>query len=442
MVNNELWAFVMPRTCDVEQIKEGMKTRQPYYAIPSFYHGLDEFPRTQNRKIDRTALREFVGGNSPRPTLSVKRPDEASKERTIITHTSAVAVSASTPVLDGKQTLEPTLPGKSAGKLLRGLRHRILIAYRSLFSLLWISNIAAMLVTVILGIDRDWLSRISCINLTVAVLVRQDFVINTLYTITCSVPKSWPLWIRCRCAKIYHLGGVHSGAASAAVAWYVAALVHSTWRTVHYPEWEASTATLIVSWLTCVLLLIILAASWPSYRKAYHDTFELIHRFVGWTALGLIWVQTMLAINDKKYDRDQFQQLGRMVVSSPNFWLLVVITTSIGTSWFTLRKVNVDVEILSAHAVRLHFDYAVPVNGSFARLSDRPLLEWHSFATIGTPEATRDHPRGFSVIVSNAGNWTKHKIQHPPTKIWVRGVPSKFSFYNNFWLHYSYIRTQ
>ena len=39
-------------------------------------------------------------------------------------------------------------------------------------------------------------------------------------------------------------------------------------------------------------------------------------------------------------------------------------------------------------AIRLHFDYTVPVN-SFARLSYRPLMEWHSIATIPAPRVVK-----------------------------------------------------
>jgi NAD(P)H-flavin reductase len=52
------------------------------------------------------------------------------------------------------------------------------------------------------------------------------------------------------------------------------------------------------------------------------------------------------------------------------------------------------------------------------KLSDRPLFEWHAFATI--PD---DDGKGFSVIVSNAGDWTKRLIMDPPKTLWIRGYP-------------------
>ena len=57
--------------------------------------------------------------------------------------------------------------------------------------------------------------------------------------------------------------------------------------------------------------------------------------------------------------------------------------------------------------------------GTAIRITHSPLKEWHPFASIREPE--RD---GFSIIVSRAGDWTSHVIENPPTKLWVRGIPT------------------
>ena len=46
-------------------------------------------------------------------------------------------------------------------------------------------------------------------------------------------------------------------------------------------------------------------------------------------------------------------------------------------------------------------------------------MEWHSFATIPEPGK-----KGFSLVVSRAGDWTINIIAKPPTHIWKRGVPT------------------
>ena len=52
------------------------------------------------------------------------------------------------------------------------------------------------------------------------------------------------------------------------------------------------------------------------------------------------------------------------------------------------------------------------------RLSDSPLTENHGFATIPNP----DGRNGYSVIVSNAGDWTNKIIKNPPSHLWMRGA--------------------
>ena len=52
------------------------------------------------------------------------------------------------------------------------------------------------------------------------------------------------------------------------------------------------------------------------------------------------------------------------------------------------------------------------------RITHNPLTEWHAFATI--PEADGS---SFSLIVSDAGDWTKKQIQEPSNSYWIRGIP-------------------
>jgi hypothetical protein len=67
----------------------------------------------------------------------------------------------------------------------------------------------------------------------------------------------------------------------------------------------------------------------------------------------------------------------------------------------------------------IHDLIARPDTGTAIRITHSPLKEWHAFATI--PEPERDE---FSLIVSRAGDWTSNIIQNPPTKLWVRGLPT------------------
>ena len=60
-----------------------------------------------------------------------------------------------------------------------------------------------------------------------------------------------------------------------------------------------------------------------------------------------------------------------------------------------------------------------PEPGHFVRVAEDPLFEWHGFATISEPGKT-----GYSLVVSRAGDWTSKQIANPPTKLYIRGIPT------------------
>ncbi|KAK2674332.1 ANL, N-terminal domain [Fusarium oxysporum f. sp. vasinfectum] len=423
LINNEIHAFITPSHCPIAVVEAHLKTLQPYYAMPTHYHQLDSLPMTANGKIDKRSLRmrELVEVGKPQPAVLHARMDSNASSATQLSSFSDA--SDATLINEHQYDLEKALPKKDMPKHARGLRHRLLIVYRRLFSLVGLFNIGAAIALLLTGITREWMGIITAINLATAVLVRQEFVINALYTIACSVPKTWPLAIRTRCAKIYHLGGVHSGAAVSAGAWLLATNIADIACSFgSCANWGSlSIASQVISWILSAMFVGMIGMAWPSVRKRYHDLFERTHRFAGWTMLALFWVQTVLSAHD---NTPSGTTLGESCVKSPAFWLLAVATASVASSWCFLRKVPVEAEKLSDHAIRLHFDYTVPVNGSFTRLSHKPLKEWHSFATIPAPEAINGRSKGYSLVVSNAGDWTKSTIQNGPSHIWTRGVPT------------------
>ncbi|KAH7027292.1 AMP-binding enzyme [Microdochium trichocladiopsis] len=422
----EIHAFVTPTDADPAKIKAHMGKHQPYYAIPSHFHGMKALPLTANGKVDKKALGNyFTEKQQVMAEVKAATLPRAPSSTFTLSHSRSTSLSTleSLDEKPEKLDLNQDIPAKLLPQPFRGLFHRLLIVYRQLFTVVTAFNLIAVGALVFVGPTQDRLALMTAVNLSMAVLIRQDFVINALYTVACSVPKSWPLGIRKRCAKIYHLGGVHSAAAIFSALWLLASsLSDAVCGSVSCSGWaRQSLAPKVISWLLCGLYVVMMAFAWPSVRKSRHNLFEMVHRFVGWTMLGLFWAQVVLATNDSKATG---MTLGEACARNPSFWLLAVASMSIVTPWLFLRKVTVDAEPLSNHAVRLHFDYTVPVNGTFTRLSKRPLLEWHSFATIPAPEPVSGRPKGYSLVVSNAGDWTKACINNQPTKIWVRGVPT------------------
>ena len=324
------------------------------------------------------------------------------------------------------ETALAILPKKRYHRLYRNIRWTWLSVYHRLNLLVILPNI---LIMIILGVKHDLL-RLSpgamtlavAINITLGVLIRQELVINLLFEIIGRIPTSWPLRIRRLAAKIYHLGGVHSGAGVAATVWfglYNVALIRERNRN---PKFRYETGIFVITIVIDVLLVSILFLAHPIMRRKFHNAFEAVHRFAGWVAVALFWVQLLVLADGERNSAFPRPPPSLLVIiaKSPVFYLLLVVTGSLIFPWLRLRKVPVQAEHLSGHAIRLHFTYCNLPLCSAPRLSDNPLLEWHAFA--GIPE---DHGVGFSVIVSKAGDWTKKIIESPPTHIWVRGVPAR-----------------
>ncbi|KAJ4482067.1 hypothetical protein J3R30DRAFT_3286838 [Lentinula aciculospora] len=307
------------------------------------------------------------------------------------------------PLLDKKQS-----------RITRNLRFQIFNIYRRLFSVVFIANIAIFIAFCVRGASVPKFGEVAIANLFVAILFRQDYVINALFFILCSAPKSWPLWIRLKLCRVYSLpGGIHSGSAISGTVWLILFVGQATRNFVE--GGTVSTSTLGVTYSILLLLLTMILFAYPSLRSKRHDTFEYLHRFMGWTVVALVWAQVVLLNNDFKGT----QSLAHALRTNPTFWLVVILTASIALPWARLRKEPVQSEVLSNHALRLYFEYDEPVPGSFVRISNDPLLDWHSFATIREPGK-----KGFSVVVSRAGDWTSAMIAAPPSRVWVRGIPT------------------
>ncbi|KJZ77824.1 hypothetical protein HIM_03001 [Hirsutella minnesotensis 3608] len=432
LVDGEIHGFVVPAEQNIDAILEHTRKFQPYYAVPVRVHQMPEFPTTANGKINKTMLRALAMEPVTKPEIMVV-VEEKTKQRILhqkspsdcgtLVEVESISSESTVTVVSDTPDLDQDMPEKQLPQPLRGLRLRILIVYRTLFSLVGLFNVAALIAVVLLNPKPEWLALLTAANLVTAVLVRQDAVINVLYTIFCSVPKTAPLWLRKRCGKVYHLGGVHSGAGVCATAWLLASTIRSTIAYAEHPlAADVSLATIVVSWMLCALCCAIVGFAWPGFRKHHHNLFERLHRFLGWTALALFWVRTVLSVRDAT---PMGGDLGMALVRNPAFWMLGVATCSIASSWLFLRRVPVNAVPLSDHAIQLHFEYTIPVNGSFTRISTRPLIEWHSFATIPAPEVSSIATApGYSLVVSNAGDWTKNCIQNPPTHLWVRGLPT------------------
>ena len=255
----------------------------------------------------------------------------------------------------------------------------------------------------------------------VCILFRQEEFVNIVYEMFTCVPHSTPLWIRKRLAKVFHYGGCHSGAGTSAAVWYwlYTALVIKEY--IRQSRIDVL-VNLVMSLVLVLMLVVILGSAYPSLRRRYHDHFEAFHRFAGWIALFSFWGHNCMAA--VVVATDLRKSVSYVLVRSPNFWFICISTSCTILSWSRLRRREVYPERLSSHATRLYFKYTKMQPFYGVKLSDNPVSEWHAFATIPDVDAETGEINGFSVLVSNAGDWTEKQINQPDQrKLWLRGAP-------------------
>ncbi|THW10766.1 hypothetical protein D6D25_07556 [Aureobasidium pullulans] len=286
--------------------------------------------------------------------------------------------------------------------------------YRLIFAFTILANLfTTVLIAPITSITSSDAATAAAINLCVAILVRNEHVVNALFRLACTLKPSAPLSVRKVGGKVYSYGGFHSGCATSGSLWYLLFTI-LLGVDLRDPYKRSAFGFAVV---TSVLLLIISLAAIPAFRVSHHNAFEAIHRYVGWFSVTLLWTQLSVSIATTNYLTGE--PVGLLMVKSVLFWCLIIITLAIIYPWSRLRMRNVHVQVLSPRAALLHFDYKRMDVCQGIRITDSPLKETHSFATISKV----GDEQGFRVLMSRAGNWTSDFIDNPPTRIWVKGAP-------------------
>ena len=286
------------------------------------------------------------------------------------------------------------LPARSRDRAV--LRHPLLMPYNRLAVLMVAINGSIYAVTKPSSVEA--LSNLVLANFAIAILIRQQYVINGLFAVATSVPTWLPLRLRWIVAKVYHFGGIHVGGFLSGTLW-LALLARE------FAEQGSPLLPLVCAHLFLLALMIVVAL--PKTRAKHHNLFEIVGRFGLWLSLILFWVQIVVLARSP-------------LLSTPQFWVLVLITFSTALPWLRLKKVPVNVNSPSSHVAIAQFDYGVtPFAGSSMDLSHSPLLEWHSFANLPSPQKP-----GFRQVISRAGDWTGAFIEDKPSHVWVKGIPT------------------
>jgi len=296
--------------------------------------------------------------------------------------------------------------------------------YQQLFSWVLAANGAVLAASLwgALPIAPDALPLVALGNLAVSVGARNEVLLNVFYYLLTRTPHSVPRTIRVAlCRFAFHIGGLHSGAATAGSGWllYYAVQVARGVAAADGPP-AAVAAQQALSWVLVACTATLCGSSVPALRAKYHDAWEVTHRYVGWTTLGVLWA--FLAT-------DAVRRAGAAGGGGGNgaAWALAAaMTVSVALPWAYLRRVPVKSLVPSPSTVVLQFPDGAPAAGTFGRVAHHPLGCWHAFATVSASRTGRTH----AMVVSGVGDWTKALVASPPRGLWVRRIRTPGFMYN------------
>ncbi|KAG9078361.1 hypothetical protein FS749_009602 [Ceratobasidium sp. UAMH 11750] len=254
----------------------------------------------------------------------------------------------------------------------------------------------------------SFIAQASLANLTLAVLVRNELILATLYYLISKFP-----FRRFYAHRMLHsIGGLHVGCALATFGWIILYVAEV--------GLEADlSSTLHIALLTTALILplgltVIIGFALRPIRERYHNAWEYTHRYVGWFVVADLVIHLSLKSCTLASPLDLFN------TSLPYF--TAISMTSIFYIWFTVRYARVSIRANKSVAVITFPGTPTMRSGTFARIS-RDGYEWHAFSVAMTDFQKRE----FSLIVARAGDWTTRLIndvlnRRGPGRMWIRGV--------------------
>ena len=116
-------------------------------------------------------------------------------------------------------------------------------------------------------------------NIALAIIFRQQYVINFLGWLATRPPVTWPIKVRWALGKFYHFGGLHVGSALAGTVWYLAFVAMLIYGFAA-GKGGVDVANVAISSVAASLIVVIVFMARPSSRTKRHDTFEATHRFL------------------------------------------------------------------------------------------------------------------------------------------------------------------
>jgi len=269
-------------------------------------------------------------------------------------------------------------------------------------------------------------------NILVAILVRNELILHLLYRLAVWTSVKIVYGKYYLNSGVHYIGGVHASCATWGFLWVIV----DVFQQLGNPSDPLSMATesdpisIVTSSILLTLLFIIILTAIPPFRHKFHDTFEISHRYLGWTCLSILVLhqirfQFIIALN-QAYPLET-------LLTNPVLLMIALMIFSIFLPWISVQCFdNFRMDCPSVGVLVVTFPGRADV-GTFARIS-LDGIEWHSFSVAETSFSKQTVESEIHLIIGAVGDWTKNLIRQVekgnlPKQLWVRRAkPPGFMF--------------
>jgi NAD(P)H-flavin reductase len=269
-------------------------------------------------------------------------------------------------------------------------------------------------------------------NILIAILVRNELVLHLLYRLA--------VWTSTKIIRgkyyfnsaVHYIGGIHASCATWGFLWLIVDVLQQLGNPVDPLSMATSgdSISIAISTILLTLLFIIIITAIPPLRDKFHDTFEISHRYLGWSCLGILVLHQMrfqfiIALN-QTYPLET-------LLTNPVLLMVALMTFSVFLPWISVERFDdFTMHCPSPGVLVITVPGSADV-GTFARIS-LDGIEWHSFSVARTGFNKQTAASEIHLIIGAVGDWTKNLIrqvekENLPKKLWVRRVkPPGFMF--------------
>jgi NAD(P)H-flavin reductase len=269
-------------------------------------------------------------------------------------------------------------------------------------------------------------------NILIAILVRNELILHLLYRLAVWTSVKIVYGKYYLNSSVHYIGGVHASCATWGFLWLIVDVLQQWGNPSDLLSMATSSdpISIAISCILLTLLFIIILTAIPLFRHKFHDTFEISHRYLGWSCLGILVLhqtrfQFIITLN-QAYPLET-------LLTNPVLLMLALMILSIFLPWISVQCFDKFRMHCPSDGVLIVTFPGMADVGTFARIS-LDGVEWHSFSVAETSFSKQTGESEIHLIIGAVGDWTKNLIRQVekgnlPKRIWVRRVkPPGFMF--------------